>query len=142
MNEKLRNEIDFNLQARQTFKTLLDSLKKHKDLVDVDIDLISLKLMTMDATYDDFCLYLVKLLNDGYFTKEELEHINKAIDRELFYDDSEELALEIRTMTEKIDVNNIENSIQKLKTKCKDIYEQYILQRAAFNFDVITEIDE
>lgn len=142
MNEKLRNEIDFNLQARQTFKTLLDSLKKHKDLVDVDIDLISLKLMTMDATYDDFCLYLVKLLNDGYFTKEELEHINKAIDREFFYDDSEELALEIRTMTEQIDVNNIENSIQKLKTKCKDMYEQYILQRAAFNFDFITEIDE
>lgn len=142
MNEKLRNEIDFNLQARQTFKTLLDSLKKHKDLVDVDIDLISLKLMTMDATYDDFCLYLVKLLNDGYFTKEELEHINKAIDREFFYDDSEELALEIRTMTEQIDVNNIENSIQKLKTKGKDMYEQYILQRAAFNFDVITEIDE
>ena len=96
----------------------------------------------MDETYDDFKLFLVKLLNDGYLSNEEIKYITEAIDREAFYDDSEELINEINEVKLLIDANSLEISTKALKEKCNDKYDQYILQRAAFEFDYISEIDE
>lgn len=145
MKQDLKDEIDFNLDCRADFKKLLDMLKEGGKLItEVDPDLIELKVSTMDATYDDFGFFLVKLLNDKYFTKDEKDHIYnvvKEMDMSDFYDDSEDLINEIKKVEEEIDKDNLVESIDVLKQKCKDKYELYVLQRAAFAFDYIVDID-
>lgn len=145
MKQDLKDEIDFNLDCRADFKKLLDMLKEGGKLItEVDPDLIELKVSTMDATYDDFGFFLVKLLNDKYFTKDEKDHIYnvvKEMDMSDFYDDSEDLINEIKKVEEEIDKDNLVESIDVLKQKCKDKYELYVLQRAVFAFDYIVDID-
>lgn len=145
MKQDLINEIDFNLFCRADFKKLLDILKEDNKLItDVDPDLIELKVGTMEASYDDFSFFLVKLLNDTYLSKEEANHITnviKEMDMSDFYADSEELIHEIKKTEEKIGKGNFAENINVLKQKCKNKYDQYVLQRAAFAFDYIIDID-
>lgn len=144
MNQELIDEIKFNLQNRDSLKSLFDSFKERGPITNVDPSLIELKYSTMDASYNDLALFLVKLLNDKYLSVEEanfLADIFKSMDLDNFYADSEELEELINNTEKQIDPNNLEESINTLKQNCKDKYELYILQRAAYSFDYMVDIE-
>ena len=140
MSEELRQEIDYNLAARDDLKDLLSRFKSNGGSVkDVDAGLIVLKFNLMEASYDDIAFYIVKLFDEGFFTNEEAAYIAECMNDAAFYDDSDELKAAIAEKEQQLRVSSADGLPPRHDDERTDKYEYYILERAAYNLDHFVE---
>lgn len=140
MSEELRQEIDYNLAARDDLKDLLSRFKSNGGSVKgVDAGLIVLKFNLMEASYDDIAFYIVKLFDEGFFTNEEAAYIAECMNEAAFYDDSDELKAAIAEKEQQLRVSSADGLQPRHDDESTDKYEYYILERAAYNLDYFVE---
>lgn len=140
MSEELRQEIDYNLAARDDLKDLLSRFKSNGGSVKgVDAGLIVLKFNLMEASYDDIAFYIVKLFDEGFFTNEESAYIAECMNEAAFYDDSDELKAAIAEKEQQLRVSSADGLPPRHDDESTDKYEYYILERAAYNLDHFVE---
>ena len=130
MSEELRQEIDYNLAARDDLKDLLSRFKSNGGSVkDVDAGLIVLKFNLMEASYDDIAFYIVKLFDEGFFTNEEAAYIAECMNDAAFYDDSDELKAAIAEKEQQLRVSSADGLPLRHDDESTDKYEYYITRR-------------
>lgn len=154
MTKKMMQEIDQNLLIRSKVKDFFGRVFTREWIKSKQDDgVISGYLHTLSASHNDLEFYLIQLYSDEFFTDDEIHCVMDAFNNNPFdnddndckdeddgyYDDSDELQSEIEKMKNKLQSENdkISDNILKQKELCKNRYELYILQHAAFALDYI-----
>lgn len=140
-DDNVKDEINVYLENEKEFKTFIVGMKAEKSLLDIDKDLLEIKLSSFDYCYEDLMYYLFVLKNENIITFEELALltgiVNEVDEDEGLYHYSEKLSGLIDKVTESLKDTDLNNFFENYEQYIESPEQDYIYRRALFNLDIV-----
>lgn len=142
IDKDVKEEINYYHMNKKELKKFIVELKGDISLIDIDEELLEIKLSCSDYCYEDLMYYLFVLNHEEVITFDELKLltgiVKKIEEDEGMYHESEKLSKYIDNVTKSLKDKDLNDFCNNYEEYIETPEQDYIYKRALFNLDVIT----